>query len=136
MTAPTPNAALAYQVLDLARASGDSFEMSSWAWSLDGEPVGLDDLTKHDCGTTACLAGWTAAVMGYKVDSAARVFDSDGNEVSQEADLFAAGILGIDADQAGRLFYSSDSQVGRLVAEIFGPRPDGGEGGSADGDPV
>jgi hypothetical protein len=118
-----PNAELAYRVLDTARANGEHFDMGDWGDSPDGSPVNLDDLTQPNCGTTACLAGWTVALAGYSVNSHAAVFNADGEYVG-DATRMAMDMLRIDADQAEDLFYASTEYVGLAVAEIFGPRPD------------
>lgn len=122
MTAPKPNAELAYRVLDIARAHGEHFNMGDWGDSPDGSPINLDDLTRPDCGTTACLAGWTVALAGYRIDSHATAYDVHGNVVGGVAEM-AGDMLGLSEDEADDLFYESTEGVGRKVAELFGPRP-------------
>ncbi len=125
-TTTRPNAALVYEVLDLALQH--RLDMVTWAGRVDGdavdyvaEPVGLADLTA-DCGTTACLAGWTDAYAGYQVDSAGLVYRR-GKRLEVKAEELAADLLGIDATVAARLFFTTDNRLGGVVAEIFGPRP-------------
>lgn len=117
-----PNAELAYRVLDTALAV-KRLDMGNWSSSGD-KPVGLDELTAETCGTTACMAGWTVALSGMKVNTAGRVYDLSGNEVGYVKDL-ATNLLGLTIDEADDLFYSEDCQVEEIVAEIFGPRPGG-----------
>jgi hypothetical protein len=121
VTAPTPNAARAYRVLDRARAAG-TLNMGGWA-QRNGfrATVDLDELTS-ECGSTACLAGWTVADAGYAVDSEGGVFSADGARVG-EVWAMAAQLLAISDEDAARLFYSTSAGVDRAVAEIFGPRP-------------
>lgn len=116
----TPNAELAYRVLDLALAHPDHFDMNTWAQGDDDEPVTLETLTGPPCGTTACLAGWTAAHAGWQVDSDGYAYNGDQREW---AELIAADLLGLDEYQASDLFHASNSRVPTLFAEIFGPRP-------------
>jgi hypothetical protein len=127
VTAPTPNAELAYRVWDKARQHEAHFDMGDWGDSPDGRPVGLDDLTGPACGTTACLAGWTVVLAGYSVDHAARVYGADGQQVGDAVEM-ASEMLGINEFQAHELFYAGHA-VELALAGIFGPRPDGGEGG-------
>ena len=126
MTAPTtPNAELAYRVLDLATANGDRFDMGGWGWGPDIS-VGLDELTDDgaECGTSACLAGWTVALHSYRVGSDASVYDAHGNRLGSKADAVAAELLGLTEDEADRLFYAPNDSIDSRVAEIFGPRPE------------
>lgn len=127
MTAP--NAELAYKVLDLAGEHEGHFDMANWAWDYDnsrGEPLRLEDLTGSRCGTTACLAGWTVALAGYAVDSNSNVYDAKGQCLDRKANDLAAEMLGLTDQQRDDLFYVATENVDSAVAEIFGPRPDGG----------
>lgn len=115
MTAPKPNAELAYRVLDQIDADPKSWNQGAW-----------------DCGTAACFAGWAVRLSGGKsVDQ-----DNDTYVVDAPA---ALGITGLPVDEAavkllghscdnseGDLFEASNTRedLGRLVAEIFGPRPE------------
>jgi len=117
-----PNAELAWRVLDTARANDEHFFMGYWAESPDDRLVDLEDLTGPACGTTACLAGWTVAMAGYKVSSTAQVYDASGERVG-DAVVMAADMLGITALQAKRLFHVSTPGVEWAVTQIFGPRP-------------
>jgi len=119
----TPNAELAYKVLDTATANHEHLNMGSWGWSVNGSPVRLDDLTGPDCGTVACLAGWTVAMAGYGVDSSGMVYDAKGDMVHVWVDALAAELLGITGDQRDRLFYAHEAEIHSRIAEIFGPRP-------------
>lgn len=119
MTA-VPNAARAYAALDLARAHR-ALNMGEW---VDGpiDRVGLAELTAAEpCGTTACLAGWTAALAGYDVDSTGRVY-LHGAKVGH-VEYVAAELLGLTIGQAQNLFYATEYELDELVAEFFGPRP-------------
>jgi hypothetical protein len=118
VTAPTPNAALAYRVLDHIDAHPEEWDQTDW-----------------QCGTSACFAGWAIRFSGGVMDN-----DIDGTVVAGPAELIgmvadsaALKVLRITDRQAGWnagewLFSDSNTRedLGRLVAEIFGPRPDGG----------
>ncbi len=119
MTAPTPNAELAYRILDQIDADPESWRQSYW-------------FTLTDCGTAGCLAGWACMLSGDKAspygdltvgDTFAFVETADGQRV--HAEDRAMELLGIELDDAYRLFSDTNTRedLGRLVAEIFGPRP-------------
>jgi hypothetical protein len=123
VTAPTPNAALAYKVLDHIDAHPEQHEQSVWT-------------TMTYCGTAACFAGWTCLLSGDRL-----VEDEDGDtdvEVWVGGNIRriperAAELLGIPYAPLFVLPYGHDlfnpgnerEDLGRLVAEIFGPRPGG-----------
>ena len=39
---------------------------------IDESPESNGDLSGHDCGTTACIAGWAAAISGVNIKRAER----------------------------------------------------------------
>lgn len=119
----TPNAELAYKVLDQIDADPKSWDQHTWLYEKEG------------CGTVACFAGWAVMLAGYKpvlnewmtfggeTTRSSRGVKFDGPILSiQDA---AEQVLGIDEEDAEALFAGSNSrrQLGFLVAEIFGPRP-------------
>lgn len=116
MTA-TPNAELAYKVLDHIDADPGSWNQRYWI----SRPVAAG------CGTAACFAGWACMLSGDRPWwslGAGSITDwvmTDGGE--QSVEQRAAELLGIDENTG--LFYSFNTRedLGRLVAEIFGPRP-------------
>lgn len=132
MTAPTtPNAALAYRVLDHIDAHPEQWNQGLY-------------IGKAECGTVACFAGWACLLSGEEP-----LFSMwDPNETSwlrAGRDEFpvserAQQLLGVsryvehdDQEHDDDLFggHNTREDLGRLVAEIFGPRPAGGEGGNA-----
>lgn len=130
MTAPTPNAALAYAILDQIDAHPETWNQNTW-----------------DCETAACFAGWAVRFSGGKsADGPTDTFVVDGPEelvgltVCDAAYAVLRVLPWFEAQPDGRcrdLFSPSNTRedLGLMVAEIFGPRP-GGEGGSAtDGAP-
>lgn len=133
MTAPTPNAELAYKVLDYIEAHPEQHDQDEFLHAsreLDElfdrrefVPVTTDVVIQH-CGTTACFAGWTALLSGKTLHASGNVRDDDGRTIDIER--AAADLLGIDQEAACDLFYGADDlgEVRDAVAEIFGPRPD------------
>lgn len=121
----TPNAELAYKTLDLINANPDHFDMEYWVEGPNLPPaVGLDDLTGEVCGTTACFAGWAAALAGYKITGSGSVYNAAGHQVDN-IQLFAANLLGIETEEADDLFYVANDEIAAAVEEYFGPRPGG-----------
>lgn len=118
MTAPTPNAELAYKALD----------------HIDAHPEEWDQATWH-CGTAACFAGHALRLSGCQLErigiNGAIVAAGPAHLVGVEVEYAAYEVLGVpgQADEAGDdwLFDPDHSRedLGRLVAEIFGPRPGG-----------
>lgn len=127
MTAP--NAELAYRVLDHIDADPEQHDQKVWIKRV------------NDCGTAACLAGWACLLSGDRPDY---LVDEFGFEDDETADVVgndergpvlvperAAELLGIPFSSGtlfgNNLFNPSHTRedLGRLVAEIFGPRPGG-----------
>jgi hypothetical protein len=110
------NAELAYRVLDHIDAHPRQWDQTTWI--RDGE-----------CGTTACFAGWTVLLSGHRVEYCHNYVSYcgtiDGDHVSVRA--VAARDLGIPLEVAwwSELFAGgvTRDQLGRLVEQIFGPRP-------------
>lgn len=133
----TPNAALAYQVLDYIDAHPEQHDQGDFIRGVARGVEGARSIAAEDmpCGTRACFAGWAVLLGGKTIDVVLFMPRADLGEGLIEVDDAAAQLLGLgkrglDGD-AHRLFYEADNRedLGRLVAEIFGPRP-GGEGGS------
>lgn len=118
-----PNAELAWRVLDHIDAHPESWDQTTWV-----------------CGTTACFAGWAVRLSGaeieqtdpHEIDSAV-VVSGPVNLIGAEVRDAAVNLLGsycvaprdLDDDRPGNLFSDRNDRedLGRLVAEIFGPRP-------------
>lgn len=124
MTAPKPNAELAYRVLDAIDADPKSWDQGTWA-------------SRAGCGTSACFAGWTCILSGdtpkFWPDEADAEYVYTGDE-ERWIPARAADLLHVNQslvfDHLGtigerRLFDSGNTRedLGRLVEEIFGPRP-------------
>lgn len=121
----TPNAELAYKVLDRIDADPASWNQGWW-------------LIRTDCGTTACFAGITCLLSGDRPDfdrpdapldpdkgwtysGVVCTADGSGRDVVPRAE----SLLGVSTEDADRLFHAANTRehLGRLVSAIFGPRP-------------
>lgn len=122
MTAPTPNAELAYAVLDQIDAHPETWVQTTW-------------IKKTECGTAGCFAGWAVLLSGIQPAYLTNLSDSTSyvevGEESARIDRTAEDLLGGryvdegDEDYEQDLFDGDNDRetLGRLVAEIFGPRP-------------
>jgi hypothetical protein len=118
VTAPKPNAELAYQVLDQIDAEPERWYQGSWV---------------RGCGTSYCFAGWALALTDhtlrdYEADGCRRMeLDGQTETYSDTVSLAAAHELGLNHWVAEGLFEPDHTRedLGRLVTEIFGPRPTG-----------
>jgi hypothetical protein len=122
VTAPAkPNAALAYAVLDQIDAHPETWNQGTW-----------------DCGTAACFAGWAVRLSGGissdRGDSS-RVVDGPAELIGVPIDVAAERLLGVSPWTPSTVYPAEEDwlfsagndreDLGRIVAEIFGPRPDG-----------
>lgn len=117
----TPNAELAYAVLDQIDAHPEQWFQGLW--------IGRDE-----CGTSGCFAGWTCLLSG-DVPAFEHGDEEDTEYVAIDGTLRyiplrAAELLGIEYRVGyiyDTLFDPSNKRddLGRLVSEIFGPRPGG-----------
>jgi hypothetical protein len=118
MTAP--NAELAYKVLDHIDTNPEQWNQTDWITKGDGE----------DCGTAGCFAGWACMLSGWKPYFVDQYRTRTGLVMIGGRDSMIAerapDLLGISYTQADDLFHEDNTRedLGRLVAEIFGPRPD------------
>jgi hypothetical protein len=131
VTAPTPNAELAYRVLDQIDAHPEQWDQTRWWKPADMAP-GVS------CGTAGCFAGWAVSLSGGQMargDVTADVRVESGLDEWSGAyvPVAAAALLGLPMDdpwsedeaEHQELFHENNTRedLGRLVAEIFGPRP-------------
>lgn len=117
MTEIKPNAELAYRVLDHIDADPDSWNQRRWA-----------------CGSAACFGGWAIQLgAGATIEylHSAEVTSGPAEMIGMAAEEAANKVLGLDSGWVGDVdtsewLYDPDhtrEDLGRLVAEIFGPRP-------------
>jgi hypothetical protein len=120
----TPNAELAYRALDHIDAFPEQHEQGVW-------------IANNACGTVACLAGRVCLLSGdqpdddiYENDRTAGVLPAGADESTDVSERAAEllGLPGYDPESAygHPLFNARNTRddLGRLVAEIFGPRPE------------
>lgn len=116
----TPNAELAYAVLDHIDAHPEQWQQSTW-------------MHKTDCGTAACFAGWACFLSGEKPgdDELLGITLSTGVPIPDRAEQLLGASRFVyslvdgeleDEDLFGE--FNTREDLGRLVAEIFGPRPE------------
>jgi hypothetical protein len=122
MTA-TPNAALAYRVLDHIDANPEQWHQDVWIES------------PTECGTAACFAGWVCLLSGEKPDYVNGAQYSTASLVSGipvpdramqllGASRYLMDITGDIEDMRDLFDERNDREdLGEFVAEIFGPRP-------------
>ena len=114
----TPNAELAYRVLDHIDAHPEQWDQGHW-------------VAEAECGTVGCFAGWAVMLSGYTVNDAVVIESPDGltNLDGLHIEAAADDLLGIDDNTV----YLHDDpydgllkrdELGQRVAEIFGPRPE------------
>lgn len=118
MTALTPNAELAYAVLDHIDAHPEQWNQGVWV----GEA---------ECGTVGCFAGWAVMLSGYTVNDAVVIESPEGapNLDGLHIESASDALLGIDdgtAFQYGDIYDGllTREELGRRAEEIFGPRPE------------
>ncbi len=87
------NTELMTEVREAIRANPDLHDQGGW--SSDGSRL------PGECGTTGCIAGWTAAVRGLTVAEV-------GYAHSDGVFGWAADELGLDEEEAKTLFFCMD----------------------------
>jgi hypothetical protein len=130
MTTPKPNAELAYLVLDHIDAHPEQWNQGRW-------------IGKAECSTVGCFAGWAVILSGAEPALDGGYRGPDGYVFTPEAifggESWPVSVLAEKLLRAGRfvdlspeederdLFHEFNTRedLGNLVAEIFGPRPDG-----------
>lgn len=116
----TPNAELAYRVLDHIDANPSEWDQTNW-----------------QCGSAACFAGWAVRLSGGVMENvdgktwSVIVSDGLGDLNGLDVDIAADLLLGIEmlyADPDVDLYLETNTRedLDRLVEHHFGPRPDGG----------
>lgn len=94
-----------------------AFNMAFWL-GLDsdkyGEMFGLEQMDQS-CGTTACVAGWTALLSGYAFDRSGSTVHN--NQRSAPVSEVAAELLGLEKDVANSLFYFRDEDTAKAVID-------------------
>lgn len=122
----TPNADLAYRVLDHIDEHPEQWDQGRW-------------IGKAECGTVACFAGWACLLSGevawfYGATDRTDILNG-GRHVADRAeellrfDQRAATLVDGDGNQR-HLFQATNTRddIGRIVELAFGPRPTASEG--------
>ena len=122
----TPNAELAYRVLDHIDAHPDQHDQHVWIERVMSGG--------KDCGTAACLAGWACLLSGdtpvFGDESEIGTCEVSTGRTYESVPERAAELLGIPYEMrsgAGHpLFHQENTRedLGRLIPEVFGPRPE------------
>lgn len=103
----TFNVKLAKDVRELIRLYPERHDQHAWSTNSNSNP-------KDDCGTKACLAGWTAAACGYtvrQVEEGEAGIPGGYSEIYVAIDYWAREKLGLDEEQMYDLFYCYDKEV-------------------------
>lgn len=111
-----PNAELAYKILDQIDAHPEQWVQNHW-------------MTTTECGTAYCFAGWAVNLSGgtlqedvYNVIVASGPPEIDGLLVERAADVLL-GICSRDLPEDLYDGYNCRRDLDRIVADVFGPRP-------------
>lgn len=125
------NAEMAWKAYDLATKHHDHFNMDIWLDS-DGRD---DDLIEgvggllETCGTTACLAGWVAALAGDTLSTSMGMALPYGYDASKSQSAWlsigdrAKRLLDIDGAQTYAVFLCPEGDLLENMIRVFGPRP-------------
>lgn len=121
------NPELAWRVRDVIVQHPEHHDQGAWidpgrGWPFDARLTADDVLAS--CGTTACAAGWTVLLAGYRVDDNAYIYDANGVRIERLISHLAQELLGLTRDERTRLFHAvSEDSVPGLIEDIFGPDP-------------
>jgi hypothetical protein len=120
------NVELALRAVELAKASPEQFDMSSFTcgwYDRDAVTKDSEDFTPP-CGTTACYAGWTAylaAPVGSEVQGS---YVWEPGKSSQHVEDYAIKALGITPGQAEALFYLKGIDQVEAAVRYLADNPD------------
>lgn len=117
-----PNAELAWRVIDHIDAHPELWQQGQW-------------IANAECGTVACFAGWACLLSGEKPQAEGDLLGimlrsglpipDKAEELLQASRFVTSRVDGELEDEDLFHEYNTREDLGRLVAEIFGPRPDG-----------
>lgn len=105
---------MATAVLEKINQHPESFDMKYWA----------SDYVRADgdasvCGTTLCVAGWVAHLLGYTILGVSGAAFRPGRESKRRyVDQIAQEALELTASQAATLFYASKDTALRILEEL------------------
>lgn len=117
-----PNEPLIREIFRMIELQPQMWDQSSWAVTLDREPVDLETMEKNEyqCGATFCFAGWAMILAGHKVGQGERYEVQVDDELISEDEFVdrAADVLGLDRDNADRLFGYITDDFDSFKAEV------------------
>ncbi|MFD7793595.1 hypothetical protein [Streptomyces sp. NPDC059759] len=114
VTVPDTPAQVAGAVLDAIEGNPAAFNMGAWFWPRGARQTLLPEQTPA-CGTTMCIAGWTAHLTGWTLLSDGLSGSRDG--VTDEIADIAAEALGLTMHN---IFYDSADEAIECLREIAG----------------
>lgn len=116
------NVELAKKVRELIRKYPEKHDQNTWCSNESANPL-------KSCGTTACIAGWVAAVRGYTVAQieSEEVFADKG---IYSVARYAQQELKLTDDQEGALFYEFHNTSALAMLDLL--IESNGEADSAD----
>jgi hypothetical protein len=109
------------QVWEFIKAHRELLDMDYWVRPVDGEPENINyaALESHDyarCGTTGCLAGWTALLDGWTpVSGSDGLVKSPCGTHNKTTEYVAQRILELTDTEKIVLFYARDDQIDERI---------------------
>lgn len=104
--------------LEFITFNRQAWDQGTWI-DVPVEVKSLEEADLWNCGTTGCLAGWTAIANGWRPTSSVAYTVKKDNAVDGVANV-AARILGLTPSQAGLLFHGGLSlETLWYVAEVI-----------------
>lgn len=105
----TLNKALLEKVRKLITEDPRRLNMSTWGSKENSEAAKRNSITEFpECGTVACLAGWTLLANAGDQKAWGKKFDADGYlKSSIGVPIQAAKLLGISEDEAHNVFLNT-----------------------------
>ncbi|HEY6116440.1 MAG TPA: hypothetical protein VI172_10810 [Candidatus Dormibacteraeota bacterium] len=110
---PSTPAEVAAAVLDAIELRPDTLNMSEWYYHPDSRYLMPSD--EPDCGTTMCVAGWAAHVVGWTL-----VNDFDATRGDETETIAFVATLALGLDDETDLFRMPAAQALRRLREIAG----------------
>jgi hypothetical protein len=98
-------------VMNFIRSNPEKHNQNEWVWSED---TGL--LIENDCITTACIAGWTAILLGNATKLDIDMCTVGGKR--QRIDKVAQRILELTEYESSVLFHCRNAELETVVSDI------------------
>ncbi|MEV7871478.1 hypothetical protein AB0P17_36510 [Streptomyces sp. NPDC088124] len=125
---PTTPAELAAAILDAIEKAPDAFDMTSWVSIASASGATLSPTAEPRCGTTMCVAGWAAHLLGWTLveGMATPVRLNNGSELLvcvyavKDGNARLVEEVAHDALGPGVSFYASSDEALAQLREIAG----------------